>query len=197
VPNEPFPLPPDDFCNRSLTTIYSAGIWYRLNPVGYESSLYFDRSGKGRFDSPTQGYGILYTGEDQYTLFIECFGRELGTKVVAESDIQKRNLFSITASRPLCLVDLTGEGLVKIGADAGLSSGRDYTIPMFWAKAIWEHPAMVDGIRYRSRHDPSWICCGLFDRAKNELQENNLGDLVNIHPELLAKILMNYGYSLL
>lgn len=76
-PEEPLkehPAPPKDFFKRPLPVIESHRFWYRLNPLQHSSALYFDRSGKGRFDSPEQGYGILYVAEDEYASFIECYG---------------------------------------------------------------------------------------------------------------------------
>lgn len=199
VPNHPFPIPPlpsDHFFSRPLPKIESQGTWYRLNPVGYQSALFFDTSGKGRFDQPDQGYGILYVGEDEHASFIESFCRDRSVRKVAAAYIKQRNLFAITASRPLVFVDLTGSGLVRVGADANLLSS-DYNISRAWGKAIWQHPDRVDGIRYHSRLDPSRFCCSLFDRSKEYLQEENLGNLVDHHPVLLSEIVENYDYSVL
>lgn len=190
----PDPLP--DFNTRTLPVVESAGPWYRLNPVHYSSALYFDRSGSGRFDGPQQGYGILYVGEDEYAAFIECYGRVHGARGVEESALRQRNLMCIMSDRPLVLVDLTGSGLVKLGADARLASGP-YLIARRWSQAVWEHPMQVDGLRYHSRHDNIRVCCGLFDRASPNLSENNLGNLVDSHPVLLSEILAHYDYGLL
>jgi RES domain len=190
------PDPPPDFPTLTLPVVVSTGLWYRLNPVQYPSALYFDRSGKGRFDGPRQGYGIVYVGEDEYAAFIECYGRVHGARGVSEADLKQRNLFAIATERPLILADLTGSGLVKLGADARLSSGS-YAIARTWAKAIWEHPMAVDGLRYRSRHDDERFCCGLFDRVAAHLREDNLGNLVDNHPLLLSEILAIYDYALL
>lgn len=198
-PNEPLaphPAPPPDFFSRSLPVIESAGAWYRLNPVGYASSLYFDRSGKGRFDGAELGYGILYVGEDEYASFIECYGRVHGARGVAESALLQRNLFRICSARPLVIVDLTGNNLVKLGADARLSSGS-YVVARQWASSISSHPQKVDGLKYRSRHDDERICYGFFDRTRPYLIEENLGNLVDNHPSLLASILAHYDYGLL
>jgi hypothetical protein len=164
--------------------------------VSHSSALYFDRSGRGRFDGPTQGYGILYAGEDEYAAFIECYGRVHGARGVAEAVLKQRNLFAIASARPLVLVDLTGSNLVKLGADARISSGS-YSIARAWAQAIWQHPLQVDGVRYRSRHDDERLCCGLFDRVRPHLSEQNLGNLVDSHPLLLSEILARYDYGLL
>lgn len=198
-PKDPLPEhpePPADLHQRPLPVVESAGIWYRLNPVAHPDALYFDRSGKGRFDGAEQGYGMLYVREDEYAAFIECYGRAHGAKGVAEADLKQRTLFRLGSERPLKLVDLTGSNLVKLGADARLSCGS-YLVSRSWAKAIWSHSMQVDGLRYRSRHDDERLCCGLFDRSQSNLQAENLGNLVDAHPLLLAEILARYDYALL
>jgi hypothetical protein len=192
----PHPLPPEDFNRRELPIITSQGTWYRLNAVEFSSSLYFDRTGKGRFDSPAQGYGILYVGADVYASWIECYGRTHGAKGVSELGLRQRDLYAIDSHRPLVFADLTGSGLVKMGADARLSSGA-YTVARQWAQAAYEHPQRVDGIRYRSRHDDARYCYGIFDRCAQEIQEQNLGNLLTSNPRLLAEILDYYDYGLL
>jgi hypothetical protein len=192
----PHPPPPEDFNTRELPILSSQGTWYRLNDREFPSSLYFDRSGKGRFDSPAQGYGILYVGADVHASWIECYGRTLGEKGVSENTLRQRNLYAINSQRPLLFADVTGNGLAKMGADARLSSGS-YPIARQWAQAIHDHPQKVDGIRYRSRHDDERYCYGIFDRCSSELQEQNLGNLLEFHPSLLAEILDCYDYGLL
>jgi hypothetical protein len=91
----PHPLPPEDFDRRELPTLISQGTWYRLNAMEFSSSLYFDRTGKGRFDSPAQGYGILYVGADVYASWIECYGRTHGAKGVSESALRQRDLCAL------------------------------------------------------------------------------------------------------
>ena len=192
----PHPLPPEDFKTRELPIVSSQGTWYRLNASEFSSSLYFDRTGKGRFDSPAQGYGILYVGADVYASWIECYGRSHGVKGVSELGLRQRNLYAINSSRPLVFADLTGSSLVKMGADARLSSGA-YTVARQWAQAIYNHPQRVDGMRYRSRHDDERYCYGIFDRCVQDIQEQNLGNLLTSNPRLLAEILDYYDYGLL
>jgi RES domain len=199
----PHPSPPEDFRSRELPTVSSKGTWYRLNDRDFTSSLYFDRSGSGRFDSPAQGYGILYVGADVCASWIECYGRSHGAKGVSEIVLRQRNLFAIDSQRELVFADVTGNGLVKMGADARLSSGS-YVAARQWAQAIYDHPQVVDGIRYRSRHDDERYCYGIFDRVASpslnrradELQEKNLGNLLESNAKLLAEILNFYDYGL-
>ena len=191
------PLPPEDFQQRVLPITECQITWYRLNPSRHASALYFDRSGMGRYDSSGQSYGILYVAEAVEGAFIESFGRSHGAKGVAEEDLRNRNLFEIESDRQLTLVDLWGSGLVKIGADARITSGSDYELSRTWAEAIYLHPLKVDGIRYYSRHDNTQLCCGLFNRTSAHLKEQNKGNIVDENPELLADILERYDYALL
>jgi hypothetical protein len=192
----PHPLPPSDFSSRTLPIVASTGSFYRLNSTGYPSALHFDRSGRGRFDGANQPYGILYVGADEYAAFIETFGRTHGRISVEEAALRKRSLFSINATRTLFFADLTGNGLVKMGADARVTTGS-YEIARAWATAIFEHPQSADGIRYFSRHDNTRFCFGIFDRAGNSLIEQDLGDLPEKQPDLLGKMLDHYGYGLI
>jgi hypothetical protein len=189
------PSAPPDFHHGTLPISEVQMSWYRLNPKVYNSALFFDKTGNGRFDGKEQGYGILYLGENIQTTFIECFGRQHGAKGVAETDLRQRILFEIKSTQKLKLVDLWGSGLVKIGADARITSGS-YLIARQWAKAIFEHPLKVDGIRYYSRHDNTCLCSGLFDRSQKYLRESNLGNLIDNHGQELADILNHYDYGL-
>jgi hypothetical protein len=191
-------VPPDNFnfiqLDRLLVTVDEC--LYRLNDRNYPSSLYFDTSGKGRFDGQEQSYGILYTGVDVYSAFIECFGRNPQLeRNISEALLRSRNLFKINASKPLLFADLTGAGLNVIGASLDLIYGEK-VISKKWAEAIFLHPQKVDGIKYRSRLDPSKFNYGIFDRAKEYLSEDNTGNLVDNHPKLLAEILDCYQYGL-
>ncbi len=190
------PLPAADFQQQVLPITECQTTWYRLNPSSYDSALYFDRSGMGRYDGSSQSYGILYVAEAVEGAFIESFGRSHGAKGVAEADLRNRNLFELESDRQLTLVDLWGSGLVKIGADARITSGSDYELSRAWAEAIYLHPSKVDGIRYYSRHDNTQLCCGLFDCTSAHLKEQNEGNIVD-NPKLLADILERYDYALL
>lgn len=193
---ENHPLPPDDFSQQILSTSEYSQPWYRLNPAGFDSAIYFDRSGKGRFDSPQASYGILYAAQYERGAFIETFGRTLGVRTVSQIALQQRNLFTVMSVRPLVMVDIWGANLTKLGVDARVSSGA-YEVSRAWVQAIYNHPQKVDGICYHSRHDDTEICCGLFDRTIEVLKEVNLGNLIEQNSRLLAEILKYYSYSLI
>jgi hypothetical protein len=56
-------------------------------------------------------------------------------------------------STPVDLLDITGDGVMKIGAVAGLASG-DYPrrLTQRWGRAIYEDLSMFAGIRYLGAH---------------------------------------------
>lgn len=74
----------------------------------------------------------------------------------------------LQSQRQLSLVDLTGSGLARIGADARLCNG-EHRLAQKWALSLWSHPENVDGIYYRARHDPSRYCAAIFDRAQADI----------------------------
>lgn len=195
--SEFIPQPPQNFYNLNLdsSTSLEFGTWYRLNPSRHPSPLYFDRSGEGRFDSPNQSYGILYTGKCAFVTFAECFARIHGNRLITHQDLQARNLWQITSTHSLALLRLHGNALVQTGADAEVTSTKRYELPRQWAEAIYNHPREFDGIVWRSRLDDDRFCCGIFERAQSSLVPTNLGSLLN-HQDLLGRILEHYCFNL-
>jgi hypothetical protein len=62
------------------------------------------------------------------------------------------------------LFDATGPNLSKIGTDAQFLTGR-YSTTRKWAARMMKHPDDIDGVWYRSRHDPNRLNVALFQRA--------------------------------
>jgi len=94
-------------------------------------------------------------------------------------------------------VDLSGSGLARIGADERLCSG-EHDVAQQRALALWQHPATVDGIHYRARHDPSRASVAIFDRAASAVTiAGDGGLLADANKTLLAAILDTYQFSLL
>ena len=190
------PLPPSDLNLRRLPLVSIPGPFVRMHDAT-KGALYFGRAGRYRFDAPAGQYGVLYCGDDPYCAFIETFGHDTGINVVSLGDLRARTLARIELRRPLSLVDLTGAGLARIGADNQLCDG-DYTVAQQWALALHDHPDQPDGINFRSRHDPSHLCTAVFDRAKDALTATTLGSLADSgNADLLGTILDTYGFGLI
>ncbi len=179
------------------------GPWYRLHATGLRA-LYFGRRRRFRFDDPKGKVGVLYMAADEHGAFIETLGQSFcagktvrGFRCVSDLELGGRALARIRTRRRLRLVDLTGEGLSRIGADERLCSG-DYRIAQRWSRAIHGHPSRPDGLLYRARRDPSRISAALFDRARPPLAVTALGTLMDPENRALRdRILSTYGVGLL
>lgn len=122
---EPHPEPPIDLTRRTLPW-FDIGTtpqpWCRIHRAS-RGPIHFGRSPDGRFNAPAREFGVLYLATDPFGAFVETLGQVIGNGVVALSDVAARSLCWATTIRPLALVDLTGAGLVRIGADARLCTG--------------------------------------------------------------------------
>lgn len=115
---------------------------------------YFGRSGGNRFDDPNRQYGTCYAGLTLITALAESLLHDLiprgGKYRVAMEDIDRRFVHSFEGPT-LRLANLTGASLNRLGGHGELSGTPSYEIPQAWSKAMFDHPAKVDGIIYMSR----------------------------------------------
>jgi hypothetical protein len=193
----PLPLPPADLEQRSLILIHSEGPWLRLH-WRQNDPFHFGRGRLNRFDAPDGEFGVLYAGCDLHCSFIETYGQSTGINVVTETELAERRLCRLSASRPLRLVDLTGEGLARLGVDERLCAGDDFGTTQRWSLALWRHPALADGLYYRARHDPARLALALFDRAASHIQATPAGCLLDTeHQVALEQLLDTYGFGLM
>jgi RES domain len=158
----PHPEPSKNLSSQPLPLIQLQQPWYRIHQSRHEP-LHFGNSGY-RFDAPQQEYCVMYVAQNPEGAFIETFGANTGVRVISNGELSVRSISCLQSSHPLNLVDLTGAGLAKIGADGRLGTG-EHSLAQRWALAFWQHPIQVDGIYYRARHDPSQYCAAIFDRA--------------------------------
>lgn len=193
---EPHPEPPVNLFERSLPLVEFAGPWFRIHQSKYDP-LYFGYAGENRFTAPVREYGILYVAHDEYGAFIETFGQSTGINTVTSSALNQRSISRIHSERSLRLVDLTGPGLAQLGADARLSTEVPHNVARRWARALWQHPDLPDGICYRARHDPSRLCSALYNRAESDVRAVLIANLLSpIFAEKLAEILDTYQFGL-
>jgi len=169
-PLGPLPPPPSDFETCLLPFIHLDRPWQRAHGCAH-GPIYFNPRNTARFNAPNGEYGTMYVGDSLACCFVETFGRldtPAATTVRSVSEARLRDvcIAVIAPVRPLALVDLTGPGLRRIGADARLIAG-DYSASQRWGLAIWAHPTQPDGMLYPARHDPSLQSVALFDRARD------------------------------
>ncbi len=197
VPTRLHPEPSADFDSRKLGTTRRTRQWYRVHRVP-RGPLFFGKSGGNRFDAPAGEFGVLYVGADAHCAFIETFGHATGVRSVTEGELAVRGMAVIACRRPVRLLDLTGKGLARIGADARLTSGDDYGLSHRWSKAIHDHPSQPDGILYRARHDPSRLSAAIFERVAPVLTvRSDTTFLDPAYAEQLGRILDDYKFGLI
>jgi len=138
------PEPPADLNQRSLPIIAVHAPWFRIHQSNY-APLFFGRTGRYRVDAPDGEFGVLYAGHDEQCAFVETFGHSLDMRVVTMDELKRRDLARLVVNRPLRLVDLTGAGLARLGADNRLCTG-DYLLAQRWALALWRHAESLGGL---------------------------------------------------
>jgi hypothetical protein len=194
----PHPDPPHDLDQHDLPIrhIDPSTNLFRIHAI-HNDPLYFSSTGINRFDAPHAQYGILYVGSDEHTAFIETFGRDPSYRLVTRTELEARGLARVTTSRSLRVVDLTGPGLARLGADSRLVTG-DYPVAQRWSLALWAHPVRPDGLVWRSRFDPSRTCVAIYDRAAEFLTAVPWESLLDAqNGNILAAILDTYGFGYL
>ena len=194
----PHPEPSPNFSSRSLPIKSFRVEWYRIYRCALDP-LFFGRTGSYRFDAPAGEFGVLYVARSRAGAFIEVFGdaarTTAGRNTLDRKALGLRCWGRVHTSRPMRLVDLTGRGLARLGADERLCSGG-YDVAQRWARAIYLHPSQPDGIYYRARHDPSQRSVALFDRAEPDVQIQRDGTLLT-DAVLLAQLLRRYHIGLI
>lgn len=197
APPRPGPLspPPATLANKDIPTIAHAAVLYRIHSLD-KAPAFWGRTGRNRFDAPAGEFGVLYAATDSHAAFIETFG-DVQNRTVTVNSLAVRGWARVEPSRELRLVDLTGPGLARIGADERLCSG-EHDVAQQWSRALWAHPTVIDGLLYRTRHDPSRVSVALFDRTSPAVTVAADGGLMDLrHLPLLGEILETYQFSII
>lgn len=191
------PPPPDDLFERALPRVETAETLWRIYRNEYPEPLFFGKRVHNRFDSPEGEFGVCYCAVDRYGAFVETFGHSAGTNLLTREALAARSLVEVEVTTLVTLIDLTGEGLKKVGADSRLTGGSDYGLSQEWAEAFYEHPGEFDGIYYRSRNDPSRMSAAIFERSSEKLVVKRavvLGDQEGL--EEVMDVIDHYGFGL-
>lgn len=173
VPPGPPPRPPADLHARKLPLHEApAGtLLYRIHRTRL-APLHFGRqhdpARRQRWDSPDAGYGVCYLAFEGHVCFAETLLRELELDTVHQDDLGVRSLARVELRAPLRLVEMNGEHLRRLGADASVVHGS-YDTTWEWSAALHAHPEQPDGVRYRASHDDSGFSVALFGRAADRV----------------------------
>jgi hypothetical protein len=124
----------------------------------------FDHQVRDRHQQPKlqpDGRGVIYLAETLGTALAEAFQSQ-GVEVGVCPNMRAVPMAPPSAT---ALLDLTGDGVMKIGALAGLAAGHyPRRVTQRWGRAIYEDLKGFAGIRYRGAHQ-SGICVVGWERT--------------------------------
>lgn len=189
----PVATPPPAFASgRLVTTRIEAGTRLRRifgrafpDPLGFAKTP--SRFSDPREVSDAARYGVLYLGEDVKVCFLEAVLRDrrdgvVGGVVLGEQELVTRSIATVEVLSPLTLVDLRGDGPVRMGVPSDVVRGSDQRPARDWALAFHEHPSRPDGIAYPSRLNAQGNVA-VFDRAVPALAVASVSPLLD-DPEI-------------
>ncbi len=198
--------PPEDLSERVLPLVPYSDVAYRVYRLD-QDPRYFGKSRALRFDDPLGEFGVMYAAVTPEGAFAETLlpgpgvltrtaGVGGGTVPVSGAMIDARGLAQVTCASPVQCVDVSGEHLASIGADASIATGP-WRISQQWSRAFFTHPAQPDALLYRGRRDPSSLSLAVHERAGPKITVTPLGGLSEPHHAgLLAAVIRRYHVAI-
>lgn len=160
-----------------IATIPAGEPYQRIYLSKHPDPLGFGKT-PSRFSDPRRRiaanrFGVLYLGATLKVCFLEAILRDdrngvVGDFPIDEHDLRSRRAATIAGSGSLRLVDLRGDGPVRMGIPSDVVSASSQTLARAWSLALHAHPAQVDGIIYPSRLNEQHNLA-IFDRAISAL----------------------------
>lgn len=189
-------FPPAGFASRSLRLVGPPArvAWRRLYLSKYPDALGMG-PGLSRFSDPTgAAFTLVYLGSSAKVAFVETILRDRadgrdGDCVIRLAEIEAYTCAEIAISKPLRLIDLTGDGPIRLGVPSDVLGARDQTLGQVWSEAFYNHPDQPDGILFPSRLNEERNIA-VYDRAVSKLAPGRAPRLIEIRDEL-AQIIVD------
>ena len=190
--------PPENLHDRRLPFATVPSELYRISRRKYADPLHWSRKGANRFDAPLHPYGVLYTALNPECALLEVFGDAWAQdRVIQRRELDGFELCTLTVSRPVRVVDFTGDHLNRLGTDANLFASLQYELTRQWAEALMNHPERPQGILYHSRKNPLLYSYALFGTPLTKSAIGVSRRLPLTHYPYLMRILLKYDVALL
>jgi hypothetical protein len=183
----PRPIPAFSRVALDLADIAAGERFGRIYPQRYPDPLGYAKT-PSRFSDPRRRiernrFGVLYLGASLNVCFIETILRDLRNGVIGdfpidESELRTRHYAEIQVVDPLRLVDLRGNGRIRMGVPSDVAGGSRQTLARWWSLAFYTHSAMTDGIIYPSRLNGE-TNLAIYDRAVTKLTVARTTELIN------------------
>jgi hypothetical protein len=159
------------------------------DPLGYSK-------GRSRFSDPrrrveAKRFGVLYLGSSLKVCFLEAVLRDdrdgaVGNYLMDETELDTRRYAEVEVREELKLIDLRGDGPVRMGVPSDVSRGSKQTLARKWSVAFHDHPEQVDGIIYGSRLNGE-TNLAIYDRAVSKLRASRV-HVLRRTPELATTL---------
>lgn len=173
-----------------LKTVPAGEVWRRMFNTRFLDPLGWGR-GRSRFSDPSgSAFGLIYLGSSAKVAFVETV---LGDRadgrgaecVVALAELEVRSLASFRITEALRLVDLTGDGPLRMGVPSDVVGASDQSPAQVWSAAFHAHEDQPDGVFYPSRLNEE-RCVALYDRAIGKLKVEAAPRLMDCRAELAS-----------
>lgn len=144
---------------------------FRVIHQNYASTPLTAVPAPSRFSDPAGNYTVLYGAETVPCCLWEAVVRNSLTRrqrrVIPRSGITYRLVVSFHSQQDLNLVDLRGDGSIRIGAPPDVVHDSNHLEGRSLSADVHAH-TQADGFLYHSRFTGHW-CCAIFDRAFDKL----------------------------
>ena len=148
--------------------------WLRILEARFRATPLGTGLGASRFSSPIGAFHVLYAASTLRGAVAERVIRDRfemvskDRRVLTIGELQSWAIVEISTIQPLRLLDLTGPGLLRIGADTEVMGNKDHRKGQDFAQEIHDGFPEIDRMLYPSRlsSDP---CVMVFDRALSSL----------------------------
>ena len=134
-----------------------------------------------RFSAPDGSYAVLYASDTVRCAFWETLARNRFARrrrrELPRTEVEARLVVSIGSSGPLALIDLRGDGPVRIGAPSAVAHDGNHAAGRALSAAVHAGVAEADGFLFVSRFTGD-ACVAVFDRAFGRLRALGVDELV-------------------
>lgn len=163
---------------------------YRANPLGAVAA-------PSRFSDPAGIYAVLYAAQSIRCAFWEALARNRFTRrrrrELPRSDVADRMLVVLRSEVPVTLVDLRGDGPVRIGAPPAAAHDTNHAAGRALSAAVHASVPEADGFLWQSRYTGD-ACVAVFDRATGKLALSRVVPLISV--DQFWQVLDVYGIAM-